>query len=139
MEEQVNDMSQTLQTIVEELQQLRQNNDAQYNLICQLNRNSGAQLREIRSLRKENSILRERLSKYEQPPKDSNNSSTPACKENMESEMKRRTKSLRKKSDKPIGGQKGHEGSTREKSGNVDEIVDHTSDYCSCCGDEFLL
>jgi transposase/regulator of replication initiation timing len=136
MEEQVNDMSQTLQAIVEELQQLRESNDAQYNLICQLNRNSGAQLREIRSLRKENSILRERLSKYEQPPKDSNNSSTPPCKENMESEMKRRTKSLRKRSGKPIGGQKGHEGSTREKSGNVDEIVDHASTYCSCCGDD---
>lgn len=129
-------MSQTLQAIVEELQLLRQNNEAQYNLIRSLNRKSDAQLQEIRSLRKENSILRERLCKYEQPPKDSNNSSTLPTKENIQSEVKRRTKSLREKSGKSVGGQIGHQGSTRERSENIDEIVNHASSYCSCCGND---
>lgn len=135
MQRQVNDMSQTLQAIVEELQLLSQSNvGQQYNLICQLNRNSGAQLCEIRSLRKENAILRERLSKPEQPPIDSNNSSIPPRKENIKSEVKRWTNSLREKSDRLVGGQKGHEGLTRKKAGNVDEIVEHSSNYCICRG-----
>lgn len=117
-----------------EVHLLRQSNESQYNLICQLNRNSEAQLKEIRSLRKENAELRERLSKYEQPCKDSNNSSTPPSKEGIKSEAKRRTKSLRRKSDKPVGGQKGHQGHTRDMVENADEIIEHVSNYCIQCG-----
>ncbi len=120
---------------------MRKSLDTQHIEICRLNRNIQAQTQEIRSLRKgiaeRDKIIEElqnRLSRYEQPPKDSNNSSTPPARENMKSEVKRRTKSLRTKSDKPVGGQKGHEGSTREKVENIDEIVEHTSHYCTCCG-----
>lgn len=120
---------------------LRQSNDAQYKMICQLNRKSDAQLKEIRSLKAENSSLHKansdllkRLSKYEKPDKNSNNSSTPPNKEGLNSEITRRTKSLRVKSDKPIGGQPGHVGTTRTKSQNVDEFVDYTPDFCTSCG-----
>lgn len=134
VKEQVNDISQVLESLREELKLLRQNNEAQYNLISQLSRNSQAQLKEIRFLRKENAELLERLSKYEQPPKDSHNSNIPPSKEHMNSEAKRRTKSLRKQSGKPIGGQKGHEGHTRDMEEVADEIIDHFSDYCMKCG-----
>jgi len=62
---------------------------------------------EVIELRKENSCLRERLAKYE-TPKNSRNSSIPPSKDEN---RPRRNKSLRKKSDKPVGGQQGHEGS----------------------------
>lgn len=117
--------------------------NSQHNEICQLNRNSQSlnkkphlSERRIAVLEKENATLPERLSRYEQPPKDSNNSSTPPSRENFNSEVKRCTGSLRAKTDRPAGGQKGHEGSTREKSEDVDETVDHASSYCTCCGDD---
>lgn len=134
MNEQINDIHQVLESLRAELQELRQRNEAQYSLICQLNRNSQAHLKEIHSLRQENAELRARLSRYESPPKDSHNSSVPPGKEGLSSEIKRRTKSLRKKSDKPVGGQKGHQGHTREMVENPDEIIDHSSAYCRECG-----
>jgi regulator of replication initiation timing len=134
VKEQVNDIFQTIQPLIKELQLVRESNEAQYNLICQLNRNCEAQLKENRALRKENAELLERLLKYEQPPKDSNNSSTPPAKENMKSEVKRRTKSLREKSDRPVGGQKGHEGHTRDMTETADEVIEHASNYCTQCG-----
>lgn len=89
--------------------------DSQHSEICSLNRN-------VDKLLKENRELRKKLEKYEKPPKDSGNSSTPPSKEPIKSEVERRTKSLRRKSDKPVGGQKGHEGTTRKTVTNPDEV-----------------
>lgn len=50
--------------------------DSQHEVICSLNR-------ELDKVNKENKKLRQRLSKYEKPIKDSGNSSTPPSKENM--------------------------------------------------------
>lgn len=47
--------------------------------------------------------------------------------------QKSTVKSLQKKSDKFVDRQKRHEGSTREKVEYVDEIIDHTSNYYTCC------
>jgi len=91
--------------------------DSQNAEICQLNRKIEAQSKETRTLKKENSIPRKRLSKFEQPPKDSNNSSIPLSKESVKTEVIRRTNSLRKKSDRPIGGQREHKGHTRKMVG----------------------
>ncbi|MDR0348707.1 MAG: IS66 family transposase, partial [Tannerella sp.] len=68
------------------------------------------QARSTERLNKENKVLRKRLSKYEEPPKDSSGSSTPASKEPMKSEVKRPAGSLRPKSDRQAGGQVGHTG-----------------------------
>lgn len=110
MDKQVTDISQTLKELVNDLKSMRQTVDSQHTEICQLNRTVQAQAKEIKTLKKENTELRARLSKYEESPKDSTNSSTPPSKEGMKSEVLRRTKSLREKSDKSIGGQPGHEG-----------------------------
>ena len=109
MDEQVVDISKTLKYLANELNSMRQTVDSQHAEICRLNREIEAQSKEIRTLKKENSSLRKRLSKYEQPPKDRNNSSIPPSKENIKTEIIRRTNSLRKKSDKPVGGQIGHQ------------------------------
>ena len=59
-------------------------------------------------LEKENTFLREKLSKYENP-KNSRNSSVPPSKDENRTP---KTKSLREQSDRKVGGQKGHEGNT---------------------------
>jgi transposase len=62
--------------------------------------------------------------------KNSNNSSKPPSSDGF----KKKTKSLRTKSDKKSGGQKGHEGFTLYLSDNSDEIEIHTVEECTECG-----
>lgn len=62
--------------------------------------------------------------------KDSRNSSKPPSGDGF----KKRTKSLRKKSERPNGGQPGHPGSTLEWRETVDEVVIHEVSECQSCG-----
>ena len=62
--------------------------------------------------------------------KNSNNSSKPPSSDGF----KKKTKSLRTKSGKSPGGQKGHEGNTLELSDNPDEVVIHAVGKCETCG-----
>ena len=127
VKQQVNDISETLAGLLSELQSLRKTVDSLYAENRSLNRN-------VDRLLKENRELRKSLEKYEKPPKDSGNSSTPPSKEPIRVEIERRTKSLRTKSDKPIGGQIGHKGTTRKMVDTPDEIKDVSSQYCRECG-----
>ncbi len=127
MQQQVIDISETLAGLLSELQSLRKTVDSQHAEICSLNRS-------VDKLLKENRKLRKRLEKYEEPPKDSGNSSTPPSKEPMEAEVERRTKSLRKKSGKPAGGQKSHPGTTRRMVEDPDETIAVQSNFCKECG-----
>ena len=75
--------------------------------------------------------VEERLEKVEnQQKKDSRNSSKPPSGDGFG----KRTKSLRKKSERPSGGQKGHSGSTLEWCEQVDEVITHPVDECCECG-----
>lgn len=127
VKQQVNDIHSTLAGLLSELQSLRKTVDSLYAENRSLNRNMDKLLKETRELRK-------RLEKYEKPPKDSGNSSTPPSKEPIKSEVERRTRSLRKKSDKAVGGQPGHEETTRKKVEAPDEIETIASQFCSKCG-----
>jgi transposase len=51
----------------------------------------------------------------------------------------RRTQSLREKSDKPSGGQKGHPGQSIEFSKSPDCIEEHAVYYCRECGSELVF
>jgi transposase len=74
--------------------------------------------------------LENRLSKYENP-KNSRNSSVPPSKdENRPS----KNQSLRESSDRKSGGQPGHKGHTREMTAHPDVVLEHSPDYCNCCG-----
>lgn len=64
-------------------------------------------LEKVDFLTKENAELKHRLSKYENP-KNSNNSSIPPSQD----ENRPKRKSLREKTDKKVGGQKGRKGTT---------------------------
>lgn len=110
MKEQVTDISKVLPDMTVEMRLIRETIDQQYAEIAKLNRNIEALNHQIRKKDEENARLKERLSKYEKPKKNSGNSSTPPSKESMKDEIVRRTKTLRKPSGKEPGGQEGHDG-----------------------------
>jgi transposase len=87
-------------------------------------------LKENADLKGRISYLEEKLSRYEHP-KNSSNSSIPPSQDPF---RQKRTESLREKSDKKPGGQRGHTGSCLEFSDTPDEIVEHQSAYCEVCG-----
>lgn len=83
----------------------------------------------IDNLKKEVRYLKDRLAKYENPKNSSNSSVPPSQDENRPL----KTKSLRIKSNKSIGGQKGHKGYTLEMTKNPDKIIDIIPEYCKEC------
>ncbi len=142
VKQQVNDIAEALRGLSAQIESMQKTIDSQHATICQINRNGQAQLKKIKILEeilkkkdKEIEGLRKRLSKYEEPPKNSGNSSTPPSKEQMKDEIVRRTKSLRKPTGKKPGGQPGHEGNTLELNDTVDNIMYEKPDMCDECGE----
>ncbi|MDR2969145.1 MAG: IS66 family transposase [Tannerellaceae bacterium] len=98
----------------------------------------GAEISRLgRLIDQKDKIIRElkfRLSKYEEPPKDSHNSSVPPSQNPIDKKVSLRTQSLRKPSGKPSGGQPGHKGHFLETSAHPNLIIDHQPEFCQCCG-----
>jgi transposase len=63
--------------------------------------------------------------------KNSNNSHIPPS---QDQNRPKKNQSLRVPTDKKAGGQPGHKGATLECSSQVDEIIKHSPDACSNCG-----
>lgn len=85
---------------------------------------------QVIALQSEISLLKGRLSKYENPKNSSNSSIPPSKDENRPA----RNQSLRKRSGKNPGGQAGHEGETLQMTATPDDFIDHSPDYCQACG-----
>ena len=96
----------------------------------------------IAILEAENAELRQRIASLEEKvwlllelhqkrkiKKDSSNSSLPPA-----SDLGKKTRSLREKSERSVGGQKGHRGNTLEMSATPDRIIELKSNYCGRCG-----
>ena len=98
MKEQVTDISKVLQNMAEEMQLMREAINQQHAEIAKLNSNIESLKHQLRKKNEEITELKDRLSKYENPDKDSSNSDTPPNKERIEDEIVRRTKTLRKSS-----------------------------------------
>jgi transposase len=79
-------------------------------------------------LKAENQYLKDQLSK------NSRNSSKPPSSDGFKKEPKPNPKSLRQKSNRKSGGQKGHKGYKLKRRENPDEIVLHEVESCSHCG-----
>lgn len=86
--------------------------------------------KEVAELRKENSILKARIHELEHP-KNSNNSSIPPS---QDENRPRKNQSLREKSGKKSGGQKGHKGYTLDIVSNPDKLVNNFPSFCEKCG-----
>lgn len=85
----------------------------------------------VRTLLGQLDTLNERVEKLEgQASKNSRNSSKPSSTDGFG----KRTKSLRRKSEKPSGGQVDHPGSTLEWRETVDQFERHPVGACSGCG-----
>ena len=67
----------------------------------------------------------------DQISKNSSNSSKPPSTDGFKRQHK--TKSMRKKSGKKPGAQKGHKGSTLKMAASPDEIITHVLDECPVC------
>ena len=78
------------------MQLMREAINQQYAEIAKLNRNIESLKHQLRKKNEEITEMKDRLSKYEYPEKDSSNSNTPPSKERIEDEIVRRTKTLRK-------------------------------------------
>lgn len=83
---------------------------------------------QVLGLQKENRLLREKLDKFENPKNSGNSSIAPS------QDPFRKTKSLRKKSNRKVGGQKGHKGNKLKMVANPDVIINHNITNCDCCG-----
>ena len=85
-------------------------------------------------LMKRISLLEAELAIYKNK-KNSNNSSIPPSKDEN---RPLKNQSLRQKSDKKAGGQRGHEGRTLECSAVIDTIIEHVPGFCNCCGKDLF-
>lgn len=141
MKEPVTDIKEILEALNQKVSSLQNTVSEQGAEISRLNRLDSLHQKDmhaanmkIAALETENAELKERLSKYEKPEKDSHNSSVPPSQESPKSQAIRRTKSLRKKSGKKTGGQPGHKGCTLECTDEPDEIIKHEACFCQHCG-----
>jgi len=87
-------------------------------------------LARIDKLEQENKALKEELAHYKNPKNSRNSSIPPSKDENRQA----KTRSLRVKTGKKPGGQKGHEGNTLMMTDKPDIIVEHRPDFCQNCG-----
>lgn len=98
---------------------------------------------EIQRLREENQALRERVAALEEQVKklleqlgqNSRNSNWPSSRDKTR-KKKPKTKSLRQKSDRQVGGQKGHKGHTLSFTSEPDEVIVHRPTHCCHCDTE---
>ena len=137
----VKDIESVLSVIRKKMSELENTVSEQGSEIDRLNRLDASHKKEmheakqtIKRLETENKKLKEKLSKYEKPQKDSHNSSIPPSQESISSKEIRRTRTLRRKSGRKSGGQQGHPGTTLATRQTPDIIEIHKPAFCPDCG-----
>ena len=146
------DIDDVLRQINSRLRKLEKSDSEKNEEIGRLNRIIGKKDVEIHSLKVELAEAKSRIKEQEdeldkyrgegsgthgspgKPEKNSSNSSIPPSQESISARELRRTKSLRKPSGKPSGGQIGHEGHTLQTVAEPDKVIRHEPAFCKCCG-----
>lgn len=145
MARQCTDMEEALRTINQRLRKLEKSDSEKNEEIGRLNRIIGQKDVEIHSLKSRLADADARIKELEdgrdndcnpagKPEKNSSNSSVPPSQESIQARELRRTRSLRKPSGKPSGGQPGHKGSTLQTVSEPDNVIKHEPKFCKCCG-----
>ena len=157
MAKQCTDTDEVLRMINQRLRKLEKSDSEKTEEIGRLNRIIGQKDKEIHSLkmdlastRSELAAAKDHIKELEgdddsdnednssgtsgKPEKNSSNSSVPPSQESIAARELRRTKSLRKPSGKPSGGQPGHKGSTLQSVSTPDRVIEHKPSFCKCCG-----
>lgn len=111
---------------------LQENKVTQANLIGALQESNATQNLMLDTLKAQVKNLETEISLLKNK-KNSNNSHIPPSKD--ENRVKK-NQSLREKTDRKVGGQPGHEGTTLECSAEVDEFIKHSPVFCNCCGND---
>lgn len=83
---------------------------------------------ELKNVKVENERLRQIIDELKHKKTSTNSSIAPST------DINKQTRSLRQKSGKKPGGQKGHQGTTLEFVSNPDEIEDQIPAFCRNCG-----
>ena len=126
------DLKKHNELLLRTIDQLKENANLHRSLAIQSEKKAELFENENIWLKRENKELKEKLARYEHP-KNSNNSSIPPSKDEN---RPRKNKSLRTKTGRKPGGQKGHKGNTLEMTTNPDQTIDHTPQYCESCGQD---
>lgn len=155
MAKQCTDTDEVLRMINQRLRKLEKSDSEKTEEIGRLNRIIGQKDKEIHALKMDLASTKSELADAQtrikelegddgdednssgtsgKPEKNSSNSSVPPSQESIAARELRRTKSLRKPSGKPSGGQPGHKGHTLQTVAEPDVIVKHEPVYCKCCG-----
>lgn len=154
MAKQCTDMDDALRLINQRLRKLEKSDSEKTEEIGRLNRIINQKDKEIHSQKTDLATTKNELSDAqarirelegddgedclsggsEKPEKNSSNSSVPPSQESIAAREKRRTRSLRKPSGKPSGGQPGHKGNTLQTVITPDRVIKHEPAYCKCCG-----
>jgi len=128
-------MEQTLQKLQVQNQQLQ----AQHQQLQAQHQQLQAQNQQLQvqnqQLQVQNQRLEMRIHELEaRLSKDSSNSSKPPGSDGF----KKKTKSLRSKSERKQGAQKGHIGKTLSQVSNPDQIITHVPEHCQKCGHNLI-
>ena len=155
MAKQCTDTDEVLRMINQRLRKLEKSDSEKTEEIGRLNRIIGQKDKEIHALKMDLASTKSELADAQtrikelegddgdednssgtsgKPEKNSSNSSVPPSQESIAARELRRTKSLRKPSGKPSGGQPGHKGSTLQSVCTPDRIIEHKPSFCKCCG-----
>jgi len=87
---------------------------------------------QVENLSKRVEMFTKELERYKHPKNSSNSSILQSNDKNKP----KRNQCLRQKSDRKVGGQKGHNGSTLKMVETPDEIIKLMLDYCNKCRDD---
>jgi transposase len=93
-----------------------------------INKEQALKIKELERLLLEKTVRTTSKNSHLPPSKDLTRSAK------KEEESVKRNQSLRKKSDKPVGGQKGHEGHNLKMSETPEVVEDLIPNYCNTCG-----
>ncbi|MDR1882108.1 MAG: hypothetical protein LBR26_04920 [Prevotella sp.] len=104
MNTELTNIYEALSTLKSKISSLERTVSEQSVEISRLNRIINQKDKRIHALEKENKKLKEGLSRYEKPDKDSHNSSIPPYRESITAKAVHRTNSLREKSSLKSGG-----------------------------------